>query len=333
MYRMLLTLAWTAALLVGSTASAHPLSPGLLQLEELGNGRYAVLWKVPSSTFDATRLVPALPPACRALDEPAVDDAGNATITRWTVDCGPTGLTGATLRVLGIDQSSIDVLVRIVPISGPPLHSVLSASATTWTLPVKARLADVLASFGKLGVRHILSGYDHVLFVLALTLFVRSLRELVIAITGFTLGHSLTLTLATLNLLRVPPAPVEVLIACSIVLVAAEVVRRSDRPTLSARAPWLVTAIFGLFHGLGFAGALREAGLPYGQTAPALAAFNVGVELGQLGIVCACLMLAALIRRVPLPPALRDPRIAAYAIGILGAFWTLERLAVAFARA
>jgi hydrogenase/urease accessory protein HupE len=322
--------ALACSLVAAGSTFAHPLSPGLLQLEELGGGRYSVLWKLPATSFDAVRLVPDLPATCHDAAEPTTTDTGVAILTRWIVDCGDADLAGGTVRVVGLEQSSNDVLLSIVSSRGARLTAVLTASVPAYTVPSVPGLGRVLTDYGALGVRHILTGYDHVLFVIALTLLVGRLRDLAIAVTGFTLGHSLTLSLATLNLVQIAPAPVEALIAASIVVLAAEVAARGYRTTLVTRAPWLVTAIFGLFHGLGFAGALREIGLPYRQTVPALAAFNVGVELGQLGIVCVCLAIGALLRRVRAPQALRDARLAAYAIGVLAAFWTFERIVVAF---
>jgi len=147
------------------------------------------------------------------------------------------------------------VLVSIVGASGAPLHAVLSSTTTAYAVPATPRLRQVFASYGALGVEHILTGYDHVLFVVALTLLVGTLRGLLIAVTGFTLGHSLTLSLATFDVIHIPSPPIEAMIAGSIVVLAAEVAAPGRRDTLVVRAPWLVTTIFGLFHGLGFAGA------------------------------------------------------------------------------
>jgi hydrogenase/urease accessory protein HupE len=329
----LLPLAMGFTLFFASTpeAQAHPLSPGLLQLEELAGGRYAVLWKVPSATYDAVRLEPRLPARCHELDPAARTDNGIASISTWVVDCGAPGLAGESIRIRGLEQSSTDVLVTVIGLHGPPLHVVLSSVATTYTVPATPHLRQVFSSYGQLGVEHILTGYDHVLFVVALTLLVVTLRRLLIAVTGFTLGHSLTLSLATLDVIHVPAPPIEAMIAGSIVVLAAEVAARGRRDTLIVRAPWLVTTIFGLFHGLGFAGALREIGLPHAATVPALAAFNIGVEVGQLGIVCACLLVGVLLRRLTALAPLLDVRLAAYPIGLIAAFWTIERVVTALA--
>jgi hydrogenase/urease accessory protein HupE len=180
------------------------------------------------------------------------------------------------------------------------------------------------------GIEHILLGFDHLLFVLALILIVRSGRVLLLTVTAFTIAHSITLSLATLGMVRVPGPPVEATIALSILLLACEIIRgQRGRESLTAKRPWLVAFTFGLLHGFGFAGALTEIGLPQGDVPLALFAFNVGVEIGQLifiGVVLGALILA---RRIGFPPIVERFAlpVATYAIGILAAFWFIERLA------
>ena len=180
------------------------------------------------------------------------------------------------------------------------------------------------------GVEHILFGFDHLLFVLALILIVRSGRVLLWTITAFTLAHSITLSLATLGVVQVPAPPVEAAIALSIVLLACEIIRlRRGQTSLTARWPWLVAFAFGLLHGLGFAGALTEIGLPQGDIPLALFAFNVGVEIGQLIFVAAVLGVLACVKRIDFPPVVERHAlsIATYGIGTMAAFWFIERLA------
>jgi len=181
------------------------------------------------------------------------------------------------------------------------------------------------------GITHILFGYDHLLFVLALMLIVRNTRVLVATITAFTLAHSITLALATLAYAQVPGPPVEATIALSILLLAGEIVRvRRGQPSLTQRRPWIVAFAFGLLHGFSFAGALAGIGLPHGDLPLALFAFNVGVEVGQLAFIAGVLAVLALARRVALPAVITRYTypVVTLGIGALSAFWLIERVSV-----
>jgi hydrogenase/urease accessory protein HupE len=187
---------------------------------------------------------------------------------------------------------------------------------------------DVFGRYGTLGVRHILLGVDHLMFVLLLVLLVPQGRRLVATITAFTVGHSVTLALSTLGAVSVPVAPVEATIAMSIGLLAVEVTRRTDAPdTLTKRAPWLVATAFGLLHGLGFASALHQVGLPDAEIPAALFAFNVGVEAGQLAFVAVVLLVRAALARLVREPPRWGGHVVPYAVGAAAVFFTLERLA------
>ena len=177
-----------------------------------------------------------------------------------------------------------------------------------------------------LGIEHILLGVDHLLFVLGLLLLVRGSWTLIKTITAFTLAHSITLALATLGVVEVPSPPVDAAIALSIVFLGAEILRaRQGRPGLAARAPWVVAFAFGLLHGLGFAGALSQLGLPPGEVPQALLFFNVGVEIGQLMFVPTFLALVWALRALQVSwPRWSEP-LPAYAIGTVAAFWFIER--------
>ena len=203
------------------------------------------------------------------------------------------------------------------------------AGAPRATIPAGQSAWAVAATYLKLGVEHILLGVDHLLFVLALILIARNTRELIKAITAFTVAHSITLAGATLGFVHVPPKPVEAAIALSIAFVALEIVRARDgEPGIAARAPWLVAFAFGLLHGFGFAGALSEIGLPAGHIPVALLFFNVGVEIGQLLFVAVVLSLAALVRLVRRPLPHWAGLVPPYLIGSLAMFWVIQRVSV-----
>ena len=318
----------TAVLALGpfrGSAAAHALSPALLEIEELAGERVAVAWKI--SVFQPTgaALEPALPPDCVAETPPANTAATDSITTRWTAHC-PGGLVGREVGVDGLATGKTDALVRIMLSDGRVVQGVLRAGEPRLAIPVRAQRVDVLRSYAKLGIEHILTGPDHLLFVFGLLLLVASPGLLVRTITAFTAGHSVTLSLAALGLARLPSRPIEVGIAASVFLLAVELSRDPrPTPTLMRRAPWAIAGLFGLLHGLGFAGALAEVGLPDGEIPTALFAFNVGIEIGQLcfvGVVLAAGAAVASIVTRRIPAARWIP---VYAMGSLSALWCIER--------
>ena len=198
------------------------------------------------------------------------------------------GFAGHTVAIKGLSATSTDVLVRIETLGGTMQTERLSPTRTTFVVQATPDASEVAATYLRLGIEHILFGFDHLLFVLALVILVRGWRRVVATVTAFTVAHSLTLAAATLGLVSVPGPPIEAAIALSIVLVAVEIVNaRRGTPSLAARWPWLVAFCFGLLHGFGFAGALAEIGLPHHAIPIALLFFNLGVEIGQLAFVAA----------------------------------------------
>ncbi|HSW14745.1 MAG TPA: HupE/UreJ family protein [Solimonas sp.] len=313
-------------LLLAPLVQAHPLAPALLQLQEAGNGRYEVLWR--ASVLQAAGVEPQLPRECRRLGEPAISrDQRGAVTARWTVDCEG-GLDGRELSVPKLDRAGINVILRLQRADGSLQKALLDARRPAYTVPPAEATRAVFPAYLELGVGHLLSGLDHVLFVTGLVLLVRRLRPLLWTVTGFTLGHSLTLSLAALGWLRIPAALTELAIALSILLLACELMRA--RPSWLWRRPAAVAAGFGLLHGLGFAGALAEVGLPQAEIPLALLAFNLGIELGQLLLVTVLLLLAGLLRRLPGgwgERAVAVRVLPVYLIGSLAAYWCFERAA------
>ena len=325
----------------GGKLEAHGLKPSLLELREQPNGRFEVFWKEPESPQAGALIKPALPVSCTTVEPPRVSEAEGKRTTRWLADCGPEGLTGRTIAVSGLDVSKTDVLLRLRLADGRQVNEVLSSRRPKFEVPERERPGRVLASYLGLGVHHILLGADHLIFVLGLLLLASSRRRLVATITAFTVGHSVTLSLVVLGLLHLPSAPVEVAIALSILVLAVELARpgvpsgaSSDsrgtaserRPSLMRRHPWGLALGFGLLHGLGFAGALAEVGLPPSEVPLALFSFNAGIEAGQLIFVVA--VLAALRAFRPLQGRLPTwaPGIPVYVMGTLAAFWVFERM-------
>jgi hydrogenase/urease accessory protein HupE len=244
----------------------------------------------------------------------------------------PGGLPGKRIEFVGLQATITDVLVRVQLRDAEPTATLVRPSQSRIEITASAGPMAIAGTYLMHGIEHILLGYDHLLFVFALVLIVRSIRVLVWTITSFTLAHSITLALATLGWVRVPGPPVEATIALSILLLAGEIIRiRRGEESLTRRWPWVVAFTFGLLHGFGFASALSEIGLPHGDIPLALFTFNVGVEIGQLTFIAVVLSAMALARRLSLPTFVtRHGHVAsALLIGSLAAFWFVERV-VAF---
>lgn len=307
--------------------NAHALQPGYLELRALDNSTWSVFWRKPDVQGKPMKLDAILPEHCAQRRGPPPQFDGAGWSTRWITTCA-NGLSGGTIRIEGLENTRTDVLVRyeLEPRVGQAWR--LVPSATAFEVPETPGAWEVLRSYTYLGIEHILLGLDHLLFVLALLFLIRDFRTLIGAITAFTLSHSLTLGAAALGWLNIPGPPVEAIIALSIMFVASEIVCRDpSSPRLSERAPWLVSFGFGLIHGLGFGGALSEIGLPQSEVILALLAFNIGVEIGQLMFIAACIAVLSVFRWLSGPMQSRPfERIAAYGIGGIAAFWFVERV-------
>lgn len=312
--------------LVASSARAHEVRPAYLELRERDAQTLDVLWKVPARGDLRLSIDPRFPPDATDIGEPrAFFDAG-AFVERRTL-ARAHGWSGAEIRLDGLEHTRIDVLVRIERLDGSSQTIRVLPTDPDFTIATAPGAWQVAATYLGLGVEHILLGIDHLLFVLALLLLVRTLRQIVGTITAFTLAHSITLAAATLGFVHVPGPPVEACIALSIALVAAEIVRgERGRSSLTFRRPWTIAFAFGLLHGLGFAGALSELGVPERAIVSALLFFNVGVELGQLTFVAAALGALALIRRLPMRVPAWAASAPGYAIGAVAIYWVIERV-------
>lgn len=333
--RRLLHVVWMCALLIGAAqvpAAADEFRPAYLHLREVGATTYEVLWKVPARDEATTlRISPQFPPGTRVSAPVRSTYAAGTSVQRWRIEVDG-GLAGKTIEFTGLSQARIDVLARVERADG--------TAQVARVLPFESRLVvtsspgpfEVVRTYTLLGIEHILTGFDHLLFVLALLILVKGPRRLIATVTAFTIAHSLTLVAATLGWVRVPGPPVEAVIALSIVFVAGEIVRAdAGKPGLTQRYPWIVAFAFGLLHGLGFAGALAEVGLPPLSIPLALLFFNVGVEVGQLMFIAAVLAVVAVGRRVASGTVAERMvwigRLAPYAIGGVASFWVLERVA------
>ena len=325
--RLLITASLLWAVAAGS-AQAHEVRPAYLELRQTSEDTFDVGWKVPARGEDARfALYLRFPEEAVNTSEPRGYFQDGAYIERWSLR-HPQALVGATIHVDGLRTTLTDVLVRIERLDGTTQVERLMPTNPSLVVEASPSRLQVVRTYLVLGVEHILTGTDHLLFVLALLLLVDGARRIVATVTAFTVAHSLTLGAATLGLVHAPPQPVEAVIALSIVFVAAEILRLRDGQTsLAQRSPWLIAFAFGLLHGFGFAGALSEIGLPEREIPLALLFFNVGVEVGQLLFVAAFLLLVAAVRRSALPMPRRASWLAAYGIGAVATFWTIERVA------
>lgn len=313
---------------------AHALEPGFLELQPLGGSDWRVTWRKPQVAGAPMRIDAVLPENCTPRRGPLPAFDGRAFLTGWIAICSQ-GLSGQEIRIEGLERTRTDVLVRYAldPDSAPEAVRLTSATPA-FVMPEDPGSLSVFASYFALGVDHILKGIDHLLFVLMLLLLIRQWRALLEAVTAFTVAHSLSLGAASLGWIIVPAPPVEAIVALSIVFLAAELVHPAGaEKRLTERYPWAVAFAFGLLHGLGFARALLEVGLPAGDVPLALLAFNLGVEAGQVLFIVTVLGVGvALGRLYPVvrtwfDPGARGLRALAYGVGSIAAFWVAERVA------
>ncbi len=313
------------ALFGANLARAHPLSPPLLELVETDDGAWRVRWKTSTVRVPGATERPILPPDCTAGE--GVEEMGEGSVTlRFMLHC-PGGLIGRRIGVSGLETVGVDALVRVSFADGRLVQNIVRPAAPEIVVPARPQRWSVLRDYARLGIEHIMSGPDHLLFVLGLVLLAATPAALLATVTAFTLGHSITLALAVLEKVRLPQGPVEVAIAGSVFFLAVELARPVESRGEIGRRPWWMAFAFGLLHGLGFAGALREAGLPAGEIPLALAAFNVGIEAGQLAFVGVVVAAGALIARLPLTLPAWTRSVPVYLIGSLAAFWLFERVA------
>ena len=306
---------------------AHEIRPALLDIAEQEPGWFEVTWKVPMRGDRVLALSPVLPPSLIPLGPPASHIVPGAHIQYSTYKTEGESLVGETVSIDGLTALQIDVLLQIKLADGRTHSAILRPKSPSFEIPAHETKGAVAWSYWRMGTTHILGGIDHLLFVLALMLIVPGYWMLFKTITAFTVAHSISLGLAALGFVHVPPGPTEAVIALSILFLAVEVVHnRKGRFSLTERAPWIVAFIFGLFHGLGFAGALSEVGLPQHAIPLALFMFNVGVESGQILFVGAVLAIMAVLRRAPIAWPAAAWRLMPYTIGSLAAFWTIQRV-------
>lgn len=315
---------------VGTLCFAHEVRPAYLEVTERTDGRVDVLWKQPSTGAMAVRLVPHISGGLVERPPSSVSSAPNFEIRAWRgLKPGAQGIDGRTITIEGLDRTITDVLVVVTLKTGDSVQEVLRPQNPSLALHI-AKTGLAVPAYLTLGIEHILTGVDHLSFVLGLLLLVRGRVLLFKTITAFTIAHSITLAATTLHLITVQPSLIEALVAFSILFVAVELVHLyQGREGLTVRFPWVIAFTFGLLHGSAFAGALKEIGLPPNDIPLSLLLFNVGVELGQLLFVAAIMTLGWLISKLPRALPAWTRWVPPYAIGGFSGFWFLERLTTA----
>jgi hydrogenase/urease accessory protein HupE len=324
----MLLLAWSFA---APAARAHEARPAYLEIKETGPGTFSVLWRTPVLAGMRLPIVLKMPDDVRNVKEPTVQELTDSLVERRVIDAGPGGLAGKRIELAGLQLTITDVLIRVEMLDGRKWTTIARPSQPWVEMAASQTRAEVMATYIVEGIRHILFGADHMLFVLGLLLIVRDRWMLLKTVTAFTVAHSITLAIATLGYAEAPALPLNAAIALSILFLGPEIVRSwRGETSFTIRHPWVVAFAFGLLHGFGFASALTGAGLPRSELPLALVSFNVGVELGQLGFVALILALERSFRVLEF----RWPRWAqalpGYAVGSLGAFWTVQRVALLF---
>jgi hydrogenase/urease accessory protein HupE len=324
-------IAWLTAslLLVVSVGSAHEARPAYLEIKETAPGKFSVLWRTPVLAGMRLPVVLKVPDDVKNLREPNVQELADSFVERQWIDAGPNGLAGKRIEFPGLQLTITDVLAHVEMLDGRKWRTVAHPSQPWVEISASQTWLGAAGTYIAQGIRHILFGADHLLFVLGLLLIVTDRWMLLKTVTAFTVAHSVTLAIATLGYAELPVIPLNAAIALSILFLGPEIVRSwCGETSFTIRHPWVVAFAFGLLHGFGFASALTSAGLPRQELPLALVSFNLGVEFGQLGFIG---LISALERSFRILEV-RWPRWAqalpGYTVGSLGAFWTLQRVAL-----
>ena len=311
---------------ISPAAQAHESRPAYLQIRELGQGRYDVLWRTPVNSGMPLPVVLKLPEGAKDAREPVVQYLNDSTVEKRRIEVSGGKLAGSRIQFVGLQATITDVLVRVSWLDGRQVTEIIRPSRAWVELSEGQTTWQVAKTYATLGIEHILMGIDHLLFVVGLMIIVRSTRSLIKTITAFTVAHSITLALATLGYASVPTDPLNAAIALSILFLGIEIARFwQGQTSFTLRHPWIAAFAFGLLHGFGFASGLTTVGLPSGDIPLALLSFNVGVEIGQLAFVLIVLLLKRAFRILQINPPTWAHYMPGYVVGSLGAYWTIER--------
>lgn len=313
-----------------SSIYAHEIRPVFMSLTEGRNGMVMVNMRLPARRGMALNIQPLFPDGCSIHKGPVERIELSAVLRQWTLEC-ENSFRGQEFSLPRLQATMLDAIIQVNYFEGGTASLRITATNPGFIIPERPSLTSIFYDYSALGWQHILSGADHLLFVIGLLFLVSGFRRLIITLTSFTLAHSFTLVVVSLNLITVQSAVVETLIALSLVFLGAEIIaKKNGKGSLISARPGMVAFVFGLIHGLGFAGALSEIGLQPTTLLFSLAAFNLGIEAGQLFIVLLVLILikTSQLLSVQTPQILQH--ISAYIIGISGTYWCLDRASTLF---
>jgi len=310
------------SLLFAIDVAAHRFAPSLLEVTQLSSTTFNATWKTPLQKVSATPIEPRFPASCEITSTSPWVQEGTGELKQIQLVC-PTGFVGETVSVRGLGQNQSSALLRITLADDIFHQAVFTATEPDFVVPEEGSVGRVALDYTSLGAEHIWAGPDHLLFVMGLLLLVGWNRRLIYTVTAFTLGHSVTLAMVTFGLFDYPVSLVEFMIALSIYVLAVELARRSAGAFW--RQPWWLAGGFGLLHGMGFAGALADTGLPQSNVPLALLFFNVGIELGQLVFIALLVLLATTGRRLISERTAALRPLPVYVLGALSAMWCIER--------
>lgn len=308
-------------------ALAHQLQPSSLAVQQLTSDRYEVIWRAPIYYGKPHPAKLQLPPQWQTVGDPTITQLSDSALHRQVMSVPNGDIGGGVIRFLGLESTITDVFVRFIWLDGTQTTAIARPNQPWVEIVAQPSSWQVIWDYTVLGVEHILFGFDHLTFVLALLLIVSGARRLLITVTSFTVAHSITLGAVTLGVMWVPGPSVEATIALSILFLASELVKvNRGEGSVTARFPWVVAFVFGLLHGFGFAGALSDVGLPQNEIPLALLMFNVGVELGQILFITAILILVKFLRNFRTEWPAWSHQLPAYGIGSIAAFWLIDRI-------
>lgn len=317
---------YTILLIVGCHVNllAHEVRPALLKIVQTDLETYSVTWKVPTINEYAPKISIVFPAAFKT--EVINQRQKPGAVVKLYSATFPSQLGGEKIAIENLSNTLIDVVVLIELLDGTVHNLIVQPDNPSVVIPKELSNFEVAKDYLILGIEHIWLGWDHLLFVLCLLLLISGFTKLIKTITAFTVAHSITLALSTLQVVSLPGPPVEAIIALSIVFLAREYYYTlQGEESLTARSPWVVAFAFGLLHGFGFAGALAEIGLPQRQLINSLLFFNLGIELGQIIFVCAIILVGLIIKRILTPSNILRISMT-YSIGAIASYWLIERI-------